>query len=90
MVQQQTGIPPIMTQHRQPASIMPIMHSPHAWIIFAIMASPLVQLIMTPPSIISHLQAAIVMLHWHRHIPFIMQQQEQADPSIILHRLCII
>ena len=85
LVQQQTGIPPIMTQHMQPASIMLIMHSPQAWIIFGNHRIAAVQVIITPPSIISHLQFAIIMLQLHRHIPFIMQQQEQAAPSIIWH-----
>ena len=79
-----------MTQQPQPAAIMSIMQVPHAWIILAIIMSPLVQVIVTPISVISHLQVAIIILQQHTGIPFIIMQQLHIAPSIMAHIPCII
>jgi hypothetical protein len=50
--------------------------------------SPLVHVTHTPSLVYSHLQMAIAILHWHRHIPFIMQQQLHIPSESILQRFC--
>jgi len=86
---QQIGIPFIITQHMHPAIIMSVIQSQQAWHIFSTIASPLVHVIITPPSIFSHLQVApiIPMLQAQQHMPFIRQQQEHIAPGIMAHRL---
>jgi hypothetical protein len=55
MVQQpqQTGMPFIMTQQVQPAFIIEVQQSQHAWIMAAQALSPLMQVMQTPLSVIS-------------------------------------
>jgi hypothetical protein len=86
-VLQQTGMPFIITQQVQPAPIICIIQSQHAWIILQQSASPLVQVIFIPSSIISHLPMAIAMLQQHIIIPFIIMQQLIMLPAIMLTRL---
>jgi hypothetical protein len=86
---QQTGIPFIMTQQVQPAFIMALQQSQHDWIMAQQEASPLVQVMQTPFSSISHLHMAIVMLQQQAIIPFIMQQQEHIPPAIMVQRFWI-
>jgi hypothetical protein len=50
--------------------------------------SPLAHVTHTPSLVYSHLQMAIAILHWHRHIPFIMQQQLHIPSESILQRFC--
>lgn len=84
------GMPPIITQHMQPAFIIAIIQSQQAWIILQQSASPLVQVIFTPPSIISHLVAPIIMQQDIMGMPFIIIMQEHIAPGIIMAMLCII
>jgi hypothetical protein len=64
------------------------MQSQQAWIMAQQALSPLVQVTHTPSLVYSHLQMAIAMLHWHMHMPFIMQQQLHIPSHIILQRFC--
>src|SRR5262245_4616182 len=50
--------------------------------------SPLVQVTQTPSLVYSHLQMAMARLHWHRHMPFIVQQQLHIPSQSILQRFC--
>jgi len=87
---QHTGMLPIITQHMQPASIMPIMQSQQHEIIDAIFMSPLMHLKVTPISVISQVVDAIIMLQVQHAIPFIIITQPHMLPAIIWHMLCII
>jgi hypothetical protein len=84
---QQTGVLPRQTQQQQPAFIMAVMQSQQAWIMSQQGLSPLVQVILTPFSVISHLQCAINMLQQQAIMPFIVMQQQQALPASIVQRL---
>ena len=83
-------MPFIMTQQVQPAFIMEVQQSQQAWIMAQQAESPLVQVMQTPLSSISHLHMAIVMLQQQAIIPFIMQQQEHIPPAIMVQRFWII
>jgi hypothetical protein len=82
-------MPFIMMQQVQPAFIMALQQSRQAWIMALHSASPLVQVMQTPFSVISHLHIAIVMLQQQGIIPFIMQQQEHIPPAIMVQRFWI-
>jgi hypothetical protein len=84
---QQTGIPFIMTQQVQPAFIMVLQQSQHAWIMSQQSLSPLVQVMETPFSVISHLHIPITRLQQQAIIPFIIMQQLHMPPAIIVQRL---
>jgi hypothetical protein len=86
---QHMGIPPIITQHMHPAFIIAIIQSQQAWIILQQSASPLIHVIFTPPSIISHLVVPIIMQQDIMGIPFIIIMQEHMAPGIIMAMLCI-
>jgi hypothetical protein len=73
-------------QQVQPSLSMTVMQSQQAWIISQHLASPLVQVMQTPLSVISHLHMPIVMLQQHTIIPFIIMQQLHIPPAIIEHR----
>jgi hypothetical protein len=85
---QQTGIPFIMTQQLQPAFIMALQQSQHAWIMAQQSLSPLVQVIVHPFSVISHLHMPIIRLQQQAIIPFIIMQQLHIPPAIIVQRFC--
>jgi hypothetical protein len=87
-VPQQTGVLLKHRQQVQPASMHSHMQSQQAWIMAQQALSPLVQVTHTPSLVYSHLQMAIAMLHWHMHIPFIMQQQLHMPSQSILQRFC--
>jgi len=87
---QQTGMLFIMTQQVHPAFIMDVMQSQHAWIMAQQFASPLVQVIVTPSSVISHLHMPIIRLQQQTIIPFIIMQQLHMPPASIVQRFCII
>lgn len=87
---QQTGIPFIITQHTHPGIIIAVMQSQQAWAVLAQFASPLVQVIMTPMSIISTLQVQHDRLQQQVIIPFIVMQHEHIPPAVMLQRFCII
>jgi len=80
----------IIMQQVQPALDMAIMHSQQAWIIEQQAVSPLVQVMHTPSSVISHLHMPIVMLQQQTIMPFIIMQQLHMPPAIMVQRFCII
>lgn len=83
-------MPFMQTQQTQPDAIMVVMQSQQAWIIRAHSGSPLVQVMVTPSAVVSHLHMAIAMLQVHIIIPFIIMQQEHMPPAIMAQRFCII
>ncbi len=83
-------MPFMQTQQTQPDAIMVVMQSQQAWIILAHSGSPLVQVMVTPSAVASHLHMAIAMLQQHIIIPFIIMQQEHMPPAIMAQRFCII
>ena len=83
-------MPFMQTQQTQPDFIMAVMQSQQAWIILQHSGSPLVQVIMTPSAVGSHLHMAIAMLQQHIIMPFIIMQHEHIPPAIMLQRFCII
>jgi hypothetical protein len=87
---QQTGIPFIRTQQVQPAFIMALQQSQHAWIMAQQSLSPLVQVIVQPFSVISHLHMPIIRLQQQAIIPFHIMQQLHIPPDIIVQRFCSI
>jgi hypothetical protein len=76
----------IMRQQVQPAFIMALQHSPHAWIMAAHSLSPLVQVTQTPCSVISHLHIAIVRLQQQTNIPFIIVHRLHRPPAVMVQR----
>ena len=62
----------IIRQQVQPAFIMAAQQSQHAWIIAQQSLSPLVHVMVTPFSVISHLHMATTMLQQQAIIPFII------------------
>jgi hypothetical protein len=88
--QQQTGVPPIIRQQAAPAFMQAATQSQQPWIIASQALSPLVQVTTHPSRVISHLQAAIVMLQQQTVIPFIVQQTLHIPPAVIWQRFCII
>jgi hypothetical protein len=81
-------MPFIMTQQVQPAFIMVLQQSQHAWIMAQQSLSPLVQVMVQPFSVISHLHIPITRLQQHTIIPFIIMQQLHMPPAIIVQRFC--
>ena len=77
-------------QQVQPAFRHAAMQSQQPWIISQHILSPLVQVIVHPSLVISHLHMPIVRLQHETIIPFIMQQHETIPPAIIEQRFCII
>ena len=75
-------------QQVQPAAHMAIMQSQQAWIIEQQAGSPLVQVMQTPSSVISHLHMPIVMLQQQTIMPFIIMQQLHMPPWSIEQRFC--
>ena len=71
----QTGVLFIITQQVQPAFSMHAMQSQQAWIISQHFGSPLVQVMQTPSSVISHLHMPMVRLQQQTIMPFIIMQQ---------------
>ena len=76
-------------QQVQPALHIAIMQSQQAWIIAQQAGSPLVQVMQTPFSVISHLHMPMVMLQQQTIMPFIIMQQLHMPPAIIVQRFCI-
>jgi hypothetical protein len=81
-------VPLIIMQQVQPAFIMAAMHSQHAWIMAAQSLSPLVQVMVQPFSVISHLHMPIIRLQQQTIIPFIIMQQLHMPPVSIMQRFC--
>ena len=77
-------------QQTQPAAHMEAMQSQQAWIIEQQAGSPLVQVMHTPSSVISHLHMPIVMLQQQTIMPFIIMQQLHIPPAIMVQRFCSI
>ena len=88
-MQQQTGMPFMHIIMQQPGIIMPVMQSQQAWIIFWHIASPLVQVMTQPMSVISQVVMPMVMLQQQHIMPLHMQQQLIMALGIIMHRFCI-
>jgi hypothetical protein len=88
-VQQQTGVPPIITQQVQPPFMQPIRQSQQPWIISQQPWSPLVQVMQQPFLVISTLQLPIIRLQVQTITPFIMQQTLHMPPAIMVQRFCI-
>jgi len=88
-VQQQTGVLFIITQQTQPLAMQVLMQSQHDWIILQQLASPLVQVMVQPLGVISHLHMPIVRPQQQTIMPFIMQQQDTMPPASIEQRFCI-
>jgi hypothetical protein len=82
-------MPPMHMQQVQPALHMAIMQSQQAWIMAQQAGSPLVQVMQTPFSIMSHLHMPIIMLQQQTIMPFIIMQQLHMPPVIIMQRFCI-
>ena len=91
-IEQHIGMPFIIMQQQQPGIDMQvIMQSQQAWIILAHIASPLVQVMVQPMSIISILHMPIVpMLCIQQVMPLHMQAIEHIPPCIIMQRFFII
>jgi hypothetical protein len=87
---QQTGMLFMHMQQTQPAAHMEAMQSQQAWIIEQQAGSPLVQVMHTPSSVISHLHMPIIMLQQQTIMPFIIMQQLHMPPAIMVQRFCII
>ena len=87
---QQTGMLFMHMQQTQPAAHMEAMQSQQAWIIEQQAGSPLVQVMHTPSSVISHLHMPIVMLQQQTIMPFIIMQQLHIPPAIMVQRFCSI
>jgi hypothetical protein len=87
--EQHTGMPFMHMQQVQPALHIAIMQSQQAWIIEQQAGSPLVQVMQTPFSIMSHLHMPIIMLQQQTIMPFIIMQQLHMPPAIIVQRFCI-
>ena len=85
---QQTGMLFMHMQQTQPAAHMEAMQSQQAWIIEQQAGSPLVQVMHTPSSVISHLHMPIVMLQQQTIMPFIIMQQLHIPPAIMVQRFC--
>jgi hypothetical protein len=79
----------IITQQVQPSFIMQAIASQQDWIISMHLESPLVQVIMTPSFVMSHLHIPIMRLQQQTIMPFIMTQQLHMPPASIVHRFCI-
>ena len=79
----------IRTQQVQPSLSMVDMHSQQAPIISAHLASPLVQVMLTPSLVMSHLHMPMVRLQQQTTMPFIMQHTEHIPPASIWQRFCI-
>jgi hypothetical protein len=88
MQPQQTGVLFIITQQVQPSLSIVLMQSQHAWIISEHLASPEVQEIMTPLSVMSHLHMPMVILQQQTIMPFIIMQTVHMPPWSMLHRFC--
>ncbi len=76
----------IKTQQVQPALIIAVMQTQHAWIMAEQVGSPVVHVMQTPASVASHLQRPMVRLHEQTVIPFMMAQQLQSPPAIMVQR----
>jgi hypothetical protein len=77
------------TQQVQPELSSVARQSQHAWIISQHLLSPLVQVIQTPFSVISHLQWPMVKLQVQTIMPFCMTQQLHMPPASMVQRFCI-
>jgi hypothetical protein len=86
---QAMGVLFIMTQQVHPALVMTLRQSQQAWIISPHLASPLVQMIETPLSVISQRHMPMVMLQLQTVMPFIIMQQLTMPPCSMVHRFCI-
>jgi hypothetical protein len=82
------GVLFIRTQQVQPSLSRQQRQSQQAWIISQHLASPLVQVMQTPLSVISHLHMPIVRLQQYTVMPLSVQQQVHMPPCNIEQRFC--
>jgi hypothetical protein len=85
---QQTGVLFMSTQQVQPSLSMQARQSQQAWIISLHLGSPLVQVMVTPSLVMSHLHMPMVRLQQHTIMPLSMQQQLHIPPASIVHKFC--
>jgi hypothetical protein len=83
---QQTGVPPIIRQHMQPALQSPAQQSQQHWIMSQQVLSPEVQVTLQPVLVISTLQTPQVRLQVQQATPFIVKQQETMPPWSMVQR----
>ena len=83
-------MPFIIMQQVQPAFIMAGQQSQQAWIMAQHALSPLVQVIVQPFEVISHLHMAITMLQQQAIMPLNIMHMPHMPPAIIVQRFCII
>jgi hypothetical protein len=76
-------------QQVQPAPIMQLRQWQQAWIISPHLASPLVQVMQTPLSVISQRHSPIVGLQQQTIMPLSIMQQLTMPPCIMVQRFCI-
>jgi len=81
-------VPPNDSVQQQPASQHLARQSQQAWHMAQQYLSPLVQVMQTPFSVISHTQLQQQKLHWQRTMPFIVQVQQHMPPASIRQRFC--
>jgi hypothetical protein len=74
----------------QPAFMQWLMQSQQLCTMSQQALSPEVQVMVTPLAVISHLHMHIVRLQQQTIMPFIMQQQLQAEPISDMHRFCMV
>jgi hypothetical protein len=75
-------------QQVQPDFNIVAKQSQHASIIAQHLASPLVQVMLTPSFVVSHLHMPIVRLQVQTIMPFMVQQKLHMPPAIIVQRFC--
>src|SRR5437588_2118206 len=77
------------TQQVQPELTIVFRQSQYAWIISPHLASPLVQVKLTPLSVVSDLQWPIVKVQVQTIMPLCMTQQLHRPPASMVHKFCI-
>lgn len=82
-------MPFIMRQQVQPAFIMAVMQSQQAWHISQHLASPLMQVMQQPSSVVSQRQLHMQRLQLHIIMPFMVQQRVHIPPASDMHMFCI-
>jgi hypothetical protein len=78
----------IIMQHMQPSFIIVAMQSQQDWIISQNLASPLVQVMVQPSLVMSHLHMPIVRLQQKTTMPFMTMQQLHMLPASMVQRFC--
>lgn len=79
-------MPPIIMQHIMPGVIMDVQQSQQACIILTAIMSVDLHIILQPISVISTVHMPMHMLQQQQHVPFIIMQQLNIWPCIIVQR----